>query len=103
MRSLGYRFGGLAYSSDVVDFPEESFAALGGLDVWIVDALRYTPHPTHAHVDKALAWIERVKPRRAILTNLHIDLDYSELTRRLPAGVEAAYDGMRFELPVSTI
>ena len=70
--------------------------------MWIVDALRYTPHPTHAHVDKTLSWIERVRPRRAILTNLHIDLDYAELSRRLPDGVEAAHDGMRFELTTST-
>ncbi len=98
MRTLGYRFGSVAYSSDVVDLPEESFAALEGLEVWIVDALRYTPHPTHAHVDKALAWIERVKPARAILTNLHIDLDYAELARRLPANVEPAYDGLSFDV-----
>lgn len=94
MRSVGYRFAGVAYSSDVVDLPEEAFEALQDLDLWIVDALRYTPHPTHAHVDKALAWIERVKPRRAILTNMHIDLDFKELAGRLPAGVEPAYDGM---------
>ena len=61
-RSVGYRFGNLAYSSDVVDLPEPAFEALEGLDVWIVDALRYTPHPTHAHVDQALAWIDRVQP-----------------------------------------
>jgi phosphoribosyl 1,2-cyclic phosphate phosphodiesterase len=100
MRSVGYRFGGLAYSSDVVDLPESAFEALEDLDVWIVDALRYTPHPTHAHVDRALEWIARVRPRRAILTNLHIDLDYDELTSRLPPGVEAAYDGLRIELPL---
>jgi phosphoribosyl 1,2-cyclic phosphate phosphodiesterase len=97
MRSLGYRIGGLAYSSDVVELPEESFEALADLDVWIVDALRWTPHPTHAHVDKALSWIERVKPKRAILTNLHIDLDYAELARRLPSGVEPAHDGLTLQ------
>ena len=97
VRSLGYRFGDVAYSSDVVDLPEASFAALEGLDLWIVDALRYTPHPTHAHLDKALAWIERVRPRRAILTNMHIDLDYETLARRLPDGVVPAYDGMTLE------
>ena len=100
VRSVGYRFGGLAYSSDVVDLPEAAFAALTDLDVWIVDALRYTPHPTHAHVDKTLAWIERVKPRRAILTNLHIDLDYEELAARLPSGVEPAYDGMTISVSI---
>ena len=102
MRSLGYRFGGLAYSSDVVELPEESFEALADLEVWIVDALRWTPHPTHAHVDKALAWIERVKPKRAILTNLHIDLDYAELARRLPPGVEPAYDGLKPQFTAET-
>jgi phosphoribosyl 1,2-cyclic phosphate phosphodiesterase len=103
MRSVGYRFGGLAYSSDVVDLPESAFEALADLDVWIVDALRYTPHPTHAHVDRALEWIARVQPRRAILTNLHIDLDYDELTARLPPRVEVAYDGLTItlDLPAS--
>ncbi|HEY7851517.1 MAG TPA: MBL fold metallo-hydrolase [Caulobacteraceae bacterium] len=101
VRSLGYRFGGVAYSSDVVDLPKASFAALEGLDLWIVDALRYAPHPTHAHLDMALAWIERVKPRQAILTNMHIDLDYDELARRLPPGVTPAYDGMIIEHELS--
>lgn len=96
VRSVGYRFGDVAYSSDVVDLPEASFAALQNLDVWIVDALRWRPHPTHAHVDLALSWIERLAPRRAILTNMHIDLDYKDLVSRLPKGVEPAYDGLTF-------
>jgi len=100
-RSLGFRFGPVAYSSDVVDLEEAAFTALEGVEVWIVDALRYAPHPTHAHVEKALGWIERVRPRRAILTNLHIDLDYGELSSRLPPGVEPAYDGLRFSLELS--
>ena len=103
IRSLGYRFGGLAYSSDVVGLPEESFAALANLDVWIVDALRYAPHPTHAHVAKALEWIERVKPRRAILTNMHLDLDYAELARRLPPSVEPAHDGLTIEVQLPDV
>jgi phosphoribosyl 1,2-cyclic phosphate phosphodiesterase len=98
VRSVGYRFGPVAYSSDVLQLDEAAFAALEGLDVWVVDALRYTPHPTHAHVERALGWIERVKPRRAILTNLHIDLDFQELSSRLPANVEAAYDGLRLHV-----
>ena len=97
MISVGYRFGGVAYSSDVVRLDEAAFSALRGLDVWIVDALRRRPHPTHAHLDLALEWIDRVRPKRAILTNLHIDLDYQTLVRELPAGVEPAYDGLRFE------
>ncbi|MGV1014658.1 MAG: MBL fold metallo-hydrolase, partial [Methyloceanibacter sp.] len=92
--SLGFRFGGLAYSPDVSDLPEESLAYLADLDVWIIDALRYTPHPSHLTVEQALAWIARVKPKRAILTHMHIDLDYATLLRELPPGVEPAYDGM---------
>jgi phosphoribosyl 1,2-cyclic phosphate phosphodiesterase len=86
----------VAYSSDLVDLPEASFEALRGLDVWIVDALRWRPHPTHAHVDLALSWIERLAPRRAILTNMHIDLDFADLAARLPKGIEPAFDGLRF-------
>ena len=92
--SLGFRFGSVAYSSDVVDLPEESFAALEGVDTWIVDALQYKPHATHAHLDLTLEWIERVKPRRAVLTNLHVHMDYQTLKRSLPDGVEPAFDGM---------
>ena len=94
VRSLGFRFGSLAYSSDVSSLSEPAFAALEGIDTWILDALRYTPHPTHANVETALEWIARIKPRRAVLTNLHLDIDYAELARQLPAGVEPAYDGM---------
>ena len=96
-RSVGYRFGDVAYSSDVAHLPEEAFEALQGLDVWIVDALRETQHPTHAHLERTLEWIGRVRPRRAILTDLHIDLDYEALRARLPDGVEPAFDGLRFE------
>jgi phosphoribosyl 1,2-cyclic phosphate phosphodiesterase len=97
VRSVGYRFGGVAYSSDLVELDEGAFAALEGLDVWIVDALRYRPHPTHAHLERTLEWIARLKPRRAILTNMHIDLDYAKLAAELPPGVEPAHDGLRFE------
>jgi len=94
---VGYRFGGVAYSSDVVNLDEAAFEALEGVEVWIVDALRWRPHPTHAHVERALEWIAQVGPKRAILTNLHIDLDYEDLARQLPTGVEPAYDGLRLE------
>ena len=97
MDSLGFRFGDLAYSSDLVDLPEASFALLEDLDVWIVDALRYTPHPTHAHLDLVLSWVERLKPRRTVLTNLHIDMDYGTLKRNLPETIVPAYDGMTIE------
>jgi phosphoribosyl 1,2-cyclic phosphate phosphodiesterase len=94
IRSLGYRIGPVAYSSDVDGLDEGAFAALDGVECWIVDALRYTPHPSHAHLSRTLEWIERARPKRAILTNMHVDLDYDTLVRELPPGVEPAYDGM---------
>jgi phosphoribosyl 1,2-cyclic phosphate phosphodiesterase len=94
MVSLGFRFRGLAYSPDVSGLPEDSIPLLGGLDVWIVDALRHNPHPSHFTVKTALEWIERLQPKRAILTHLHVDLDYEALKRELPPHVEPAYDGM---------
>ena len=95
--SLGFRFGNVAYSADIKSLPADSLAAMAGLDVWIVDALRRPPHPSHFNLDEALEWIARVKPKRAILTNLHSDMDYAALQASLPAGVEPAYDGMTFE------
>ena len=94
--SLGFRFGNVAYSADIKSMPADSMAAMAGLDVWIVDALRRPPHPSHFNLDEALEWIARVKPKRAILTNLHSDMDYAALRASLPAGVEPAYDGMSF-------
>lgn len=93
-RTLGFRFGEFAYSTDVVDLPEDSFAALDGITTWVVGCLTYNPHPTHAHLDKVLGWIERVKPRRAFLTHMTPTMDYETLRARLPAGIEPAYDGM---------
>jgi phosphoribosyl 1,2-cyclic phosphate phosphodiesterase len=97
MPSLGFRFGNVAYSADIKRLPAESLAALAGLDIWIVDALRKTPHPSHFNLDEALHWIARVRPKRAILTNLHTDMDYEDLRKSLPTGVEPAYDGMTFK------
>ena len=96
--ALGYRFGALAYTPDVKRIPEAAARYLEGLDVWIVDALRYRPHPSHFSLDDALAAIEAMRPRRAILTNLHTDLDYETLRARLPAHVTPAYDGMRSKI-----
>ncbi|HUO03061.1 MAG TPA: MBL fold metallo-hydrolase, partial [Rhizomicrobium sp.] len=97
MQSLGFRFGPVAYSSDVDNLDEAAFLALEGVECWIVDALRHTPHPSHAHVEKALSWIARVKPKRAVLTNMHLDLDYETLRRDLPPGIEPAFDGMTLD------
>jgi phosphoribosyl 1,2-cyclic phosphate phosphodiesterase len=99
-RSLGFRAGPAAYSNDLVAMPEESFARLGGLALWIVDALRERPHPTHAHLERTLEWIARLKPAQALLTNMHIDMDYATLKARLPAGVEPAYDGWQADYRV---
>jgi phosphoribosyl 1,2-cyclic phosphate phosphodiesterase len=96
--SYGFRFGSVAYSCDLSGMPADSAAALTGLDVWIVDALRERPHPSHFSVTDALSWIERLKPRRAILTNLHSDLDYETLRKKLPPHVQPAFDGMAFEV-----
>jgi phosphoribosyl 1,2-cyclic phosphate phosphodiesterase len=92
--TLGFRVGGLAYSPDISDIPVASLPLLQNLDVWIVDALRFTPHPSHFSVKQALAWINRLAPKRAILTHMTTDLDYEALRRELPAGVEPAYDNM---------
>lgn len=92
--SLGFRVADLAYSPDISDIPPASVALLEGLDVWIVDTLRYTPHPSHFHVARALEWVERLRPKRTILTHMTGDLDYERLRRELPEGVEPAYDGM---------
>jgi phosphoribosyl 1,2-cyclic phosphate phosphodiesterase len=92
--ALGFRFGNIAYASDVSLLTAEAQAQMQGLDVLILDALRYTRHPSHFSVSEALAMIEILRPKRAVLTNLHTDLDHGKLTAELPAGVEAAFDGL---------
>jgi phosphoribosyl 1,2-cyclic phosphate phosphodiesterase len=96
--TLGFRIGAMAYSTDVVELDEAAFAALRGVDLWIVDCIRRKPHVTHAHLDKTLQWIARVKPRRAVLTHMDESLDYATLCHELPAGVEPGYDGLVIEL-----
>lgn len=95
--SYGFRFGKIAYSTDLNALDEAAFAALEGVETWIIDALRYEPHPTHPHLDLALGWIERVGPKRAILTHMTWDMDYDTLCRELPDGVEPGYDGLVIE------
>jgi phosphoribosyl 1,2-cyclic phosphate phosphodiesterase len=96
--ALGFRIGDAAYTPDLNGVPEESLGALSGLDLWIVDALKRTVHPSHWSLAETLAWIERIQPKRAIITNMHVDLDYETLLRELPPRVEPAYDGMEIEL-----
>jgi len=95
---LGYRLASFAYLTDCSAIPEASFARLQNLDVLVIDALRYRPHPTHFSVNEALEMIKRIAPRRAYLTHLCHDVEYDTLLRNLPPGVEPAFDGLEFEL-----
>lgn len=100
IHSVGYRIGPVVYSSDVSGLDEAALEAVRGAELWIVDALRWTPHPTHAHLDRTLDWIARSGVPKAVLTNLHLDLDYNALSAVVPDGVEVAFDGWngRFSL-----
>ncbi|MGE5538633.1 MAG: MBL fold metallo-hydrolase [Gemmatimonas sp.] len=98
MMTLGFRFGDFAYSTDVVRLDDAAFAALEGVKVWLVGCLGYKPHPTHAHMERVLGWIERVRPQRAVLTHMTTGLDYRTLCETLPKGVEPAYDGMVLDI-----
>lgn len=96
--SLGFRIANFAYLPDVFDLYDESREALQGLDYLIIDALRRTPHPSHTHLDKTLKWIEELKPNNAILTNMHIDMDYQTLCQETAENIQPAFDGMTIEL-----
>jgi phosphoribosyl 1,2-cyclic phosphate phosphodiesterase len=96
--SLGFRFGPFAYSNDCVTLSDAALETMAGVEVLVVDAMRYRPHPTHAHLDRALEWIARIAPRRAFLTNLHVDMDYAELDRVTPPHVQPCHDGLVIEV-----
>ncbi len=98
--ALGFRINRLAYLPDVAEIYPESWPALADLDVWVLDALRRKPHPTHAHLAQSLDWIKRAAPRRAVLTNMHIDMDYQTLCAETPDNVTPAFDGMVIETRV---
>jgi phosphoribosyl 1,2-cyclic phosphate phosphodiesterase len=93
--ALGFRIHDLAYVPDISAMTDEAWAAVEGLDCWILDALRYRPHPTHTHLEQSLAWIARAAPRRAVLTNMHIDLDHDRVDRETPDNVTPGHDMMR--------
>ncbi|MEO1774158.1 MAG: MBL fold metallo-hydrolase [Pseudomonadota bacterium] len=99
-RALGFRIGPLVYLPDISEMTAEAWAAVEGCAVWVLDALRWRPHPSHANVETALAWIERAAAPRAYLTNLHVDLDYAMLDAATPANVSPAYDGLTLDLPL---
>jgi len=97
-RTTGFRFGAFAYTTDVLDLPEDSLALLHDLDLWVVGCLVDQPHVTHAHIGKALAWRDRVRPKRMVITHMSGRLDYAELAAGLPEGVEPAFDGMELHV-----
>ncbi len=98
--ALGFRIGGLAYLPDVADIYDKAWETLQDLDYWVLDALRRTPHPTHAHLAQSLEWIARAKPKHAVLTNMHIDMDYETVSAETPDHITAAYDGLTLRLPI---
>jgi len=98
--ALGFRIGGLAYLPDVAEIYDDAWSELENLDIWIVDALRRTPHPTHAHLARSLEWIDRARPRQAILTNMHIDMDYATVMDETADNIVPAYDGLTLRLPL---
>ncbi|MEK0081952.1 MBL fold metallo-hydrolase [Benzoatithermus flavus] len=97
--SWGFRIGRFAYSTDTDGLDERAFAALRGVETWIVDALRDRPHPSHAHLEMALGWIDRLAPERAFLTHMNHEVDYTDWANRLPEGVLPAHDGLVIEIP----
>ena len=93
INALGFRVGPVAYLPDVSSMTEQSWQAVKGSDCWILDALRRSPHPSHTHLSQSLEWIEQAGVKSAVLTNMHIDLDYDTLCNELPDHIQPAYDG----------
>ena len=100
--SLGFRVGPIAYCPDVSGFSDATAARLGGLEFLVIDALQYRPHPSHLSLGEALEWIDRLKPKRAILTHMHVPLDYRTVMTETPPNVEPAFDGMVLEIPLES-
>lgn len=97
---LGFRFGNAAYLTDFSQIPESSKELLRGLDNFILDALRYVPHPMHSNVEQSLALVDELKPKRAWFTHICHDLGHAATNVRLPSGVQLAYDGLQFEVEI---
>lgn len=98
--SLGFRIGNIAYCSDVSDWPQETVNQLLDLDLLVIDALQYQPHPSHFSLAQALDWVERLKPRQTWLTHMHTPLDYDEVNAKTPDNVQAGYDGLEYETAI---
>lgn len=101
--SLGFRIRNFAYSCDLSGIPNSSREAVSGLDTWVLDALRPTPHPSHLSLSEALELVEDLRPRHAVLTNLHIDLDYAQTDAMTPENVRPAYDGLQVDITTGEI
>jgi len=100
MPAKGFRIGDLAYIPDVITIPDQTWPKLAGLECWIIDALRRKPHATHTHLSNTIDWINRIKPKRAVITNMHIDLDYDDVMDETPENTVPAYDGMTLSFPI---
>ncbi|MEM9148207.1 MAG: MBL fold metallo-hydrolase [Pseudomonadota bacterium] len=100
IRAMGVRIGDTVYTPDISAMSREAWAAVHGAECWILDALRYKPHISHANLETALAWIAEAGPTRSFLTNLHVDLDYAALTAETPEHVAPAYDGLVLDYPL---
>jgi phosphoribosyl 1,2-cyclic phosphate phosphodiesterase len=98
IEALGFRIGDAAYLPDVAQIPDAAWPVLEGLDLWILDALRRDPHPTHSHLAQSLDWIAQAAPKQAVLTNMHIDLDWDTVAAETPDNVTPAYDGMTLSI-----
>ena len=101
--SLGFRVGRFAYSCDLSGIPPESMPSVSGLHVWVLDALRQAPHPSHLSLSESVELIGRMQPREAVLTNMHLDLDYTETDRTTPDNIRPAYDGLQIDVTAGTI
>jgi phosphoribosyl 1,2-cyclic phosphate phosphodiesterase len=97
--SLGFRIGSVAYCPDVSNFPPTTADRLKDLDLLVIDALQYRSHPSHLSLSESLEWIEKLSPKRAVLTHMHIPLDYETVMEKTPGNVEPAYDGLVIEVP----
>ena len=95
LQTAGFRFGSAAYLTDMSDIPESSYPLLKDLDVLILDALRLTPHPSHANVEQALKFVERIQPKQAYFTHMSHEILHAELEPTMPATVRLSYDGLR--------
>ena len=97
--SLGFRIGSVAYCPDVSNFPPTTADRLKDLDLLVIDALQYRSHPSHLSLSESLEWIEKLSPKRAVLTHMHIPLDYDTVMEKTPGNVEPAFDGLVIEVP----